>query len=143
MKKEKEKEKKKKKERRADAPAAVAEELVPAPARGLSDADALGEIVALVGGRWKIRILWALRDGEGHRYSSIKTTMPTITDMMLSQSLRDLCEHGLVSRRPFQEIPPRVEYVITPHGAQAIPAIQRMMDWVKGLPEGMSRGNNS
>ncbi len=145
----KEKDKKKKKERRVgeralppkvpDAPRVA--QPAPGESRGTpDDAMALEQIVGLVGGKWKIRILWALRDGTGKRYSSIKLAMPAITDMMLSQSLRDLCEHGLVQRRQFQEIPPRVEYVITPDGQRIIPALQKLIDWAKALPKTVVKG---
>lgn len=149
MKKEKEKEKKKKKERRTEEYTAesgketdqpICKAPPPAANETRSDADSLELLVGLVGGRWKMRILWALREGKGCRYSSIKSTMPTITDMMLSQSLRDLCAHGLVFRRPYQEIPPRVEYVITPEGAAIIPALDNLIGWAKQLPEHVVKG---
>lgn len=141
----KEKDKKKKKERRVEERVFVAPEPPkplpePVPRREPDDAAALEQIVALVGGKWKIRILWALRDGGGKRYSSIKLSMPAITDMMLSQSLRDLCDHGLVRRRQFQEIPPRVEYVITPEGSGILPALAQLIRWAKDLTDPLVKG---
>lgn len=51
--------------------------------------------------------------------------------MMLSQSLRELSEEGMVERRQFQEIPPRVEYQITPVGAGALPGLELLAKWIK------------
>ena len=148
----KDKEKKKKKERRVEEYAMPERAVFPEPCPDMSqpgtfacvgnpeDASTLEQIIALVGGKWKIRILWALRDGSGQRYRSIKLAMPAITDMMLSQSLRELCGCGLVARRQYQEIPPRVEYVITPTGAGILPALQTLIQWAKQLPAELVKG---
>lgn len=82
-----------------------------------------------IGGKWKISILWALREQKGRRYGEIKSEIEGITDMMLSQSLRELVESNLVSRQQFQEIPPRVEYCITPIGAELLPTLSRLIQW--------------
>lgn len=84
-----------------------------------------------LGGKWKLRILWVLRSGESMRYGEIKAGITGITDMMLSQSLRELCADGLAERRQFQEIPPRVEYQLTPLGAGALPALEMLAQWMK------------
>ncbi|MFR1803617.1 MAG: winged helix-turn-helix transcriptional regulator, partial [Faecalispora jeddahensis] len=75
--------------------------------------------------------LWVLRGGESLRYREIKAGVAGITDMMLSQSLRELSEEGMVERRQFQEIPPRVEYQITPVGAGALPGLELLAKWIK------------
>lgn len=84
-----------------------------------------------LGGKWKLRIVWVLRSGESMRYGEIKAGITGITDMMLSQSLRELCADGLAERRQFQEIPPRVEYQLTPLGAGALPALELLAQWMK------------
>lgn len=143
----KEKEKKKKKEKKQEepittktaSPKATPSQLEPpqskeAEASGsLTDGEALELVVERIGGKWKIRILWALGDGQGKRYSSIKAAMPSITDMMLSQSLRDLCRDGLVQRNQYQEIPPRVEYQITAEGKGTLPGIGKIIEWAKKI----------
>jgi DNA-binding HxlR family transcriptional regulator len=83
----------------------------------------------LIGGKWKLRILWVLRNGESLRYGEIKQRIPSITDMMLSQSLRELTADELTMRCQYQQIPPRVEYQITPIGAELIPAITLLNAW--------------
>lgn len=82
-----------------------------------------------LGGKWRLQVLWSLRSGDGLRYVGIKNTIPGITDMMLSQSLRELCQSGLAERQQYQEIPPRVEYRILPDGAALIPIIRGIIDW--------------
>lgn len=123
------KEKKKKREKRAEAPVTEKEEWqepIPEP-----EPTPLQFAAAAVGGKWKLRILWTLRSGEPVRYSEIRQQVPGITDMMLSQSLRELASDGLVERRQYQEIPPKVEYCITPGGAELIPALQSIRAWAE------------
>ncbi|NLJ30417.1 MAG: helix-turn-helix transcriptional regulator [Clostridiales bacterium] len=135
MKKEKEKKKKRlKKESSAPAAPETAEEnarpsqnepeLPPELAR-----DPLQHAVQIIGGKWKIRILWALRGGESLRYGDIRRQIPGITDMMLSQSLRELTESGLTERKQYRQIPPRVDYSITPAGAELIPILNQLCAW--------------
>lgn len=87
---------------------------------------------SVVGGKWKLRILWALRSGEPARYGEIRQRIPGITDMMLSQSLRGLTGDGLVERRQYQEIPPRVEYSLTEAGMGLVPALELVCAWARG-----------
>ncbi|QAT51020.1 transcriptional regulator [Caproiciproducens sp. NJN-50] len=89
----------------------------------------LQRAVSLIGGKWKLRILWALRDGESARYGEIRQRVSGITDMMLSQSLRELTASGLVERRQYQEIPPRVEYALTGEGTGLLPVLESIYAW--------------
>ena len=91
--------------------------------------DLLQYALSAVGGKWKIRILWTLRDGTSMRYGEIKQQITTITDMMLSQSLRELTAAELIVRQQYQQIPPKVEYRITPAGAELIPALELVGAW--------------
>lgn len=91
--------------------------------------DSLESLLNVIGGKWKIRILWALRSGASLRYVEIKHKIPSITDMMLSQSLRDLASSGLIDRQQYQQIPPKVEYRITPTGMGLIPGVELLNAW--------------
>lgn len=91
--------------------------------------DPLYFAVNIVGGKWKIRILWVLRGGKNLRYGEIKQHIPSITDMMLSQSLKELADCGLILRRQYQQIPPKVEYQITKNGSELIPAVKLIWEW--------------
>ena len=134
MKKDK-KEKKEKKEKRASAPQPV----IPAVKRNV-DLDSLPQdpleyALSRVGGKWKLRILWGLgqsSENGGLRYGDLKEKIPGITDMMFSQSLKDLTAQGLIQRTQFQEIPPRVEYALTPEGSSLLPVIASLYDWAVG-----------
>ena len=88
MKKEKDKEtKKKKKEKSAQSPAILGI----AEAANSENEDAILEtLLKHIGGKWKIRIIWALQDSQSKRYSILKNEITSITDMMLSQSLKEL-----------------------------------------------------
>ncbi len=87
--------------------------------------------LASLGGKWKMPILWRLKDGP-RRFSDLKRSlsksMPTgtITDRALTLPLRELEEHGLVTRTVFPTVPPQVEYAITPLGLSAVPVIRAM-----------------
>ena len=94
-----------------------------------SGQESLRRAAAIAGGKWKLRVLWSLRSGSGVRYGTIKQQVSGITDMMLSQSLRELTADGLAERRQFQEIPPKVEYRITPIGVELLPAIDLFRAW--------------
>ncbi len=129
MKKDKDKKKKRAKKGQAGGAGSSPEPLtLPEPA-SVEGESPLADAFALVGGKWKLRILWVLRGGEGRRYGAIKQQISGITDMMLSQSLRELTADGLTERRAFQEIPPKVEYCITPVGAELVPAIEQIRAW--------------
>ncbi len=127
----KEKEKKKKRTRTAEEPERAEPADLPQAPEPDGTKDSLELLHRKLGGKWKPRILWVLRDGESLRYREIKAGVAGITDMMLSQSLRELSEEGMVERRQFQEIPPRVEYQITPVGAGALPGLELLAKWIK------------
>lgn len=124
----KDKEKKKKRGKRPE-PLDSAEKIQIGIATGEPAADPLQYALTAVGGKWKLRILWALRGGASLRYGEIKQQIPLITDMMLSQSLRELTASELIARQQFQQIPPKVEYRITPAGADLIPAVELLCAW--------------
>ncbi len=133
----KEKEKKKKRERQAEVDRAPLETAFVSEERvaescfedSADSMDFLRQALADLGGKWRLQVLWSLREGNGMRYGSIKNAIPGITDMMLSQSLRELCQSGLTERQQYQEIPPRVEYRILKDGAALIPVIQWLIQW--------------
>src|SRR3984893_14777456 len=71
------------------------------------------EALATITGKWKLEILWLLNQ-RVHRFGELKRATPGITQHMLTAQLRELEADGLVSRKIFAEVPPRVEYAITP-----------------------------
>lgn len=85
--------------------------------------------VTIIGGKWKLPLLWHLADQKPVRYNELRRSVAGITNMMLTKCLRELEEEGLVQRKQFQEIPPHVEYSLTPRGNQLIPALKNLYKW--------------
>ncbi len=81
-----------------------------------------------IGGKYKGRILWVIRD-EFMRYGELKRAIVGVTTKMLTQSLRELEEDDLVSRKVYHEVPPRVEYSLTSTGEELIPFIKQLRSW--------------
>ncbi|MBP2664510.1 MAG: transcriptional regulator, HxlR family [Firmicutes bacterium] len=82
----------------------------------------------LIGGKWKSLILWHL--GESTlRFSELKKTLPKITQKMLTQQLRELEASGLVNRFIYTQIPPKVEYSLTPAGKSLLPILETLCQW--------------
>ncbi len=82
----------------------------------------------MVSGKWKGLILWHLRD-ETLRYGEIRKKLDGITQKMLTQTLRDLEKHQLITRKVYPVVPPKVEYTITKHGKGLIPIFEQMHIW--------------
>ncbi|WP_404785029.1 winged helix-turn-helix transcriptional regulator [Altericista sp. CCNU0014] len=82
----------------------------------------------VLGGKWKLLILWHLKDGA-RRYSELKRLIPEITEKMLIQQLRDLEQNGVLSRTTLSVMPPKVEYGFTDYGRTLIPVLQPLCDW--------------
>jgi DNA-binding HxlR family transcriptional regulator len=69
----------------------------------------------VIGGRWKVLILWQLHP-LSRRFGELKRLVAGITEKMLIQQLRQMEIDGIVARRMFYQVPPRVEYSLTPFG---------------------------
>lgn len=85
--------------------------------------------LGIIGGKWKLPILCLLATGKPWRYSAIKRKVPGITNMMLSQSLKELEEYGIISRKQYPEIPPKVEYSLTEEGRGLLPVLDQLATW--------------
>ena len=82
----------------------------------------------LIGGRWKTLILYNLNTGT-KRFSELKKLMPDVTEKMLIQQLRELEADKLVERKVYAEVPPRVEYSVTPLGSTLRPVLDNIAQW--------------
>ncbi|MEL3972549.1 helix-turn-helix domain-containing protein [Rossellomorea oryzaecorticis] len=89
---------------------------------------AIDLVIDVIGGKWKVLILWNLNEGV-KRFNELKRSLPNITQKMLTQQLRELEEHGLVSRKVYQEVPPRVEYSTTDMGKKLQATLFEMCKW--------------
>ncbi|HWR40053.1 MAG TPA: helix-turn-helix domain-containing protein [Patescibacteria group bacterium] len=83
----------------------------------------------LIGGKWHLPVIWLLNRDAVLRYNEIKRRICGITNMMLTQTLKDLEEKGLVHRVQYPEIPPRVEYSLTENGQRLLPALDELAKW--------------
>lgn len=83
----------------------------------------------LIGGKWRLPIIWAIHKNGIMRYNELKRDIKGITNMMLTQSLKELEAYSIVKRKQFMEIPPRVEYSLTDNGKILIPALKALANW--------------
>jgi DNA-binding HxlR family transcriptional regulator len=84
--------------------------------------------LAVVGGKWKVLILWRLAEGA-RRFGELRRLVGGISEKMLIQQLRELEADGIVAREDFREIPPRVEYSLTPFGVSLMEAFRPLCNW--------------
>lgn len=89
----------------------------------------VGEAVRMIGGRWKMRILCALTLDGTLRYNDLRKRISEITPAVLSSSLKELEQDGLISRTQYEEIPPRVEYAVTEYGKELWPILHSLAHW--------------
>ncbi|MGI5989571.1 MAG: winged helix-turn-helix transcriptional regulator [Lachnospiraceae bacterium] len=89
----------------------------------------LRKVLDLIGGKWKILILCAMKDRGTMRYGQIRKTIVGITNTMLAQSLREMEEDGLVLRRQYDEMPVRVEYSLTDKAKSLLPILMELKAW--------------
>lgn len=84
--------------------------------------------IGLIGGRWRPLVIHWLLDGP-KRFNELQRLLGSITHRTLSRTLKEMEADGLVRRVDYQEIPPRVDYRLTPLGASLEPILQAMHDW--------------
>lgn len=82
----------------------------------------------VIGGKWKVLILWAL-DERAHRFGELRRLLPGITEKVLTSHLKELEADGIVHREEFEEVPPRVEYSLTPRGRALNEALAPLGAW--------------
>jgi DNA-binding HxlR family transcriptional regulator len=83
----------------------------------------------LIGGKWRLPIIWALNKNGIMRYNELKTNIDGITNMVLTQSLKELELNRIINRKQFMEVPPRVEYSLTENGESLVPALKALANW--------------
>ncbi|TAJ43973.1 winged helix-turn-helix transcriptional regulator [Methanofollis fontis] len=83
----------------------------------------------VIGGKWKPLVIYQLKDGT-LRFSQIMARVqPRITQRMLTKELRELEKDGLVNRKVYAQVPPKVEYSLTEKGYSLIPILDQLCDW--------------
>ncbi len=86
--------------------------------------------IGLIGGKWKILILWQLRN-RVRRFGELQRMIPESNKKMLTQQLRELERDGLVYREVYAQVPPKVEYSLTETGRSLQPVIDEIGNWGK------------
>lgn len=84
--------------------------------------------LTLIGDKWKVLILRDLMPGT-KRFGELKKSIGSVTQKVLTAQLRDMEESGLISRRVYAEVPPRVEYSLTELGKSLKPILDSMQSW--------------
>ena len=94
-------------------------------------ASGVEQVLRMLEGRWKLIILFHIFDGKVQRYSDFEKLIPEISQKMLAQQLRQLEADGIVSRRVYPQVPPKVEYRLTEWGQALCPALDAMLKWAE------------
>ena len=87
--------------------------------------------LAVIGGKWKMLILWHLGKQGTKRFGELKSLMPGITQRMLVNQLRELEDDHIVHREVYPVVPPKVEYSLTEQGETLMPILDSMYEWGK------------
>ncbi|EFO33579.1 HTH-type transcriptional activator HxlR [Roseibium sp. TrichSKD4] len=85
-------------------------------------------ILGMIGGKWKGMILWCICR-KTMRFNALQRTIPGISQRMLTKQLRELEDHGIITRTVYPEIPPRVEYGLSQHGETLKPILDELESW--------------
>ncbi len=85
----------------------------------------------VVSGKWKGLILWELNAHGTRRFAELRRGVPGVSEKMLTQHLREMEQDGLVHRKVYAEVPPRVEYSLTEHGLSLNAALDPLGTWGK------------
>jgi DNA-binding HxlR family transcriptional regulator len=95
--------------------------------------------LAMIGGRWKIPLIFHLLSGA-KRFSQLARASTGVSQKMLTQQLREMARDGLVVRKVYAEVPPRVEYTLTPLGRSLKSVVDAMCQWGEAHgPRGLER----
>jgi DNA-binding HxlR family transcriptional regulator len=84
--------------------------------------------IDVIGGKWKAVILWWLHQ-RTLRFSELRRRIPRVTEKMLTQQLRELEADGIVARRVYPTVPPKVEYSLTEYGRSLKAALRAICEW--------------
>ncbi|MCI1590526.1 winged helix-turn-helix transcriptional regulator [Heyndrickxia oleronia] len=96
----------------------------------------------LIGGKWKPLILFILAESGTKRFGEFRRILTGITQGMLTKQLREMESDGLIKRVVFPEIPPKVEYTLTPYGKTLYPILKEMCNWGSKHIDNQKRKNS-
>lgn len=88
-----------------------------------------GYTLSIIGGKWKMVIIYLLAENEPIRFNELKRQIGVITYKMLSSQLKELEEDGMVARKEYPQIPPKVEYRLTERAKTLLPTLEGLCEW--------------
>ena len=88
-------------------------------------------VIARFGNKWALLVILILSENKVLRFSELKKMIPDVSSRMLSSTLRTLEADGLVSRKGYPEVPPKVEYSLTETGLSLVPFIVQLTEWAQ------------
>lgn len=88
-------------------------------------------VLSRIGDKWSLLVLYTLEQEPVMRFNALRKSIPDISQKMLTTTLRTLEEDGFVTRKVYPEIPPRVEYSLTPRAHSLLPHINGVIAWAK------------
>ena len=95
----------------------------------ITAAQGVENALKILEGRWKLLILFHLFGGKVLRFSDLERAIPAISQKMLIQQLRRMEADGIVQRTLYPQVPPKVEYRLTPWGQKLCPALDALLKW--------------
>lgn len=98
-------------------------------ARAVARCAPMSKLQGVIGGKWKILILWYVSFYGVQRFGELMRRLEGITQSTLTKQLRELERDGFLHREVFPEVPPRVEYTLTELGKSFVPVLETMMAW--------------
>ncbi len=84
-----------------------------------------------LGNKWALVVLVKISESEPVRFNELYRTIPTVSEKVLSQVLRQLATDGIIRRELFPDVPPRTEYSVTDFGRTLLPHVEALIKWVK------------
>ncbi len=105
-------------------------------------ADGVIEALQILEGRWKMTILFHLFDKGTLRFSELSRAIPDVSEKMLIQQLKKLEQDGIVARVVYPQVPPKVEYSLTPVGQALCPALDALLFWAEQWKQVLVESNS-
>lgn len=86
-------------------------------------------VLEWIGNKWALVVLVKISENEPVRFNELYRAIPTVSEKVLSQVLRQLTTDGIINRRLFPDVPPRVEYTVSDLGRSLLPHVEALINW--------------
>lgn len=107
----------------------------------LARCESMSRLQSVLGGKWKILILWYVAAYKVQRFGELLRRLDGVTHSTLTRQLRELEQDGFLRRQVYGEVPPRVEYTLTPLGESFAPLLYAMLEWSQDHLEQLGGGS--